>query len=900
MSRRDGRHLVAARDRRRHRCGARTGRARRLHRRDRVRPRCCRRRSGSPRSAYCIVGYLVGRAADGGCSALLGGCRGHCGDRQRSGRGAVCRARSVARRHACVRPAPALVVAVVAILNALLVPPMIRVFRWVFAEDALHQTRCGSDCPRDGSRADSGCCWAEEPSRVPTRPGLEPHDERLASSSAGGARHRRHQSLFAALFVAALVPAGDGGADVRGRGADEPRARRHDEAPRGRILDRNGRSSSTTASRSSSPSTASSVDETARRDVLARLTLGAGPRHARSTTLHATSSNDQRYSARTCRSRSRRTCPSRRSCISQSTHDDFPASRSKQVAVRVYPLRPLAAHVLGYVGAINDDELRRTSKSEDYSLGDEIGKAGVEQIYEDDLRGTPGSIDARGRRRGPACSASSSRTDADPGRRRVAHHRPRRAGAGRGRRSPTASLERARHVRLEGRRPTHFAARRRLGRRARPERRRGPRDGVVPDVRPAASSSTASTPSDCRRAARPDQQLPAQQPGHRRASTRRARRSSCSPLLRGLAVRRRSRRARPIHRHRHVHGARLQGRAVHVQQRRRRAERRRRPADARSRCRATSTSTRLGARFWRSTRPVRRLAIQDTATAVRLRHRDRRPAARRAGRAACRPREQKQAAHDQNPDRVPDGDVVHRRQRNSPSARATCSSTPLQLANAYATFANGGTLYSPNIASRGARPDDRRGRRARVEPRIAARQVVAAAGGPRSDPAGLHRRGRLEPSGTAATPRSAASRSTGPVAGKTGTAQVTRQGRTRRCSSAFGPADDPQYVVAAVLEESGFGGRPPRRSSAGSSSSLADPALRADRRPGRRRSPSPVDGLVDDPPPTGRSTDGRSSHPSAGARARAAAHADPAAPLAPPRRRAARRRRRSISRRSAC
>jgi cell shape-determining protein MreD len=33
------------------------------------------------------------------------------------------------------------VVAVVSILNALLVPPMIRVFRWVFAEDALHQTR---------------------------------------------------------------------------------------------------------------------------------------------------------------------------------------------------------------------------------------------------------------------------------------------------------------------------------------------------------------------------------------------------------------------------------------------------------------------------------------------------------------------------------------------------------------------------------------------------------------------------------------------------------------------------------------------------------------------------------------------------------------------------------------
>jgi hypothetical protein len=28
----------------------------------------------------------------------------------------------------------------VSVLNALLVPPVIRVLRWVFAEDALHQT----------------------------------------------------------------------------------------------------------------------------------------------------------------------------------------------------------------------------------------------------------------------------------------------------------------------------------------------------------------------------------------------------------------------------------------------------------------------------------------------------------------------------------------------------------------------------------------------------------------------------------------------------------------------------------------------------------------------------------------------------------------------------------------
>ncbi len=37
--------------------------------------------------------------------------------------------------------------------------------------------------------------------------------------------------------------------------------------------------------------------------------------------------------------------------------------------------------------------------------------------------------------------------------------------------------------------------------------------------------------------------------------------------------------------------------------------------------------------------------------------------------------------------------------QSRPSARATCSSTPLQLANAYAAFANGGTLREPRLAS---------------------------------------------------------------------------------------------------------------------------------------------------------------------------------------------------------
>jgi hypothetical protein len=72
---------------------------------------------------------------------LPGGANGHGGHRQRAGvvLFAVLEA-LLGDTHVFDRRLLS-VVAVVSILNALLVPPMIRVFRWVFAEDALHQTR---------------------------------------------------------------------------------------------------------------------------------------------------------------------------------------------------------------------------------------------------------------------------------------------------------------------------------------------------------------------------------------------------------------------------------------------------------------------------------------------------------------------------------------------------------------------------------------------------------------------------------------------------------------------------------------------------------------------------------------------------------------------------------------
>jgi len=66
----------------------------------------------------------------------------------------------------------------------------------------------------------------------------------------------------------------------------------------------------------------------------------------------------------------------------------FPGVDAVQLTQRDYPNGTLAAHLLGYVGQINDKELA-SRKAAGYKPGDTIGKSGVEQAYEADLRGQP-------------------------------------------------------------------------------------------------------------------------------------------------------------------------------------------------------------------------------------------------------------------------------------------------------------------------------------------------------------------------------------------------------------------------------------------------------------------------------------------------------------------------------
>lgn len=56
---------------------------------------------------------------------------------------------------------------------------------------------------------------------------------------------------------------------------------------------------------------------------------------------------------------------------------------------RIYPLKEAAAHLIGYVQEINAEELEEL-KDKGYQSGDQIGKNGLEKVFEDKLRGKDG------------------------------------------------------------------------------------------------------------------------------------------------------------------------------------------------------------------------------------------------------------------------------------------------------------------------------------------------------------------------------------------------------------------------------------------------------------------------------------------------------------------------------
>ena len=63
--------------------------------------------------------------------------------------------------------------------------------------------------------------------------------------------------------------------------------------------------------------------------------------------------------------------------------------QTKKVEARIYPYKEAAAHLIGYVGSITAEELEKV-KDKGYTSSDIIGKSGLEEVYDEHLKGKSG------------------------------------------------------------------------------------------------------------------------------------------------------------------------------------------------------------------------------------------------------------------------------------------------------------------------------------------------------------------------------------------------------------------------------------------------------------------------------------------------------------------------------
>ena len=196
-------------------------------------------------------------------------------------------------------------------------------------------------------------------------------------------------SLFARLWYLQVIDAPAAQAAAQSNGVRLV----YQDAPRGRILDRQGRV--IVDNRVSEVVTVSRDTASRSPDVMNRL---AALLHVSYDDLRH-KVNDPRYS------------PYRPVPVAQDVdkalivyireHQDlFPGVEASAVAERYYPYGAVAANIVGYIGEISDKELAARKKL-GYRAGDQIGQTGVEAAYEDALRGQPGvtkiQVDSKGR-----------------------------------------------------------------------------------------------------------------------------------------------------------------------------------------------------------------------------------------------------------------------------------------------------------------------------------------------------------------------------------------------------------------------------------------------------------------------------------------------------------------------
>jgi penicillin-binding protein 2 len=183
--------------------------------------------------------------------------------------------------------------------------------------------------------------------------------------------------------------------------------------------------------------------------------------------------------------------------------------------------------------------------------------------------------------------------------------------------------------------------------------------------------------------------------------------------------------------------------------------------------------------------------------------------------------DQRAQRHEDNPQAFPEGGWRAGDNINLAIGQGEMLVTPIQLANAYATLANGGTVWEPMIVRQVMEPgsevidvvlEPEAKSKIELPPEIRQPIVEGLTGVTRSG-------GGTARSSFRGFPEQFV------VAGKTGTAQVSGGRADTALFVGFGPVDTSQYVVTAILEESGFGGRVAAPLVRRVFEALADPSL---------------------------------------------------------------------------
>ncbi len=478
-------------------------------------------------------------------------------------------------------------------------------------------------------------------------------------------------------------------------------------------------------------------------------------------------------------------------------HEDlFPSVAVERMAVRRYPFGTRAAHVIGYVGEINDEELaERTNKPKTYIRGNQIGKTGIERIYEDDLRGMPGQtvfeVDAMGDpvriledRSTPPVSGDDVWLTIDIETQALSEDLLAQA------------LEDARNRPVSG---DNLPNRGNAGSVVVTD----PRNG---EVRALASypvydpndfvNGISSTSWEYLNSSEADK------PILNRAIQGEYAPGSTFKLFTGLAAM--------------FHGLRTpeepfvdvgtftledcSGQCTF----RNSGSKAYGTVDL-SRAMTVSSDAyfySIGADFWRARGRLGDEAMQETVRLFGFDQETGVPLPSEQDGRIPTPR-QRSAQYEANPDLFLTGDWFTGDNVNMSIGQGDVAATPLQLANGYATFANGGTRFAPNIALKVTRSGSPQAVKRSFDPRINGRVEIPE----------QFRRPMLDgligvttrEGGTATTTFAGFPHETFPIAGKTGTSQVNDKANFA-LFAAFGPAYSPEYQVVVVLEESGFGG----------------------------------------------------------------------------------------------